>query len=149
MKILAEKRDITLVFSDMADIEKFYFDPDKVKQVLINLLSNAIKFSNPESKVCVQTEDSDRFALIKVIDQGIGIHPDDQEKIFEKYYLVNSARRMDASTGIGLSLCKQIVEFHGGSIWVKSKPGKGSLFGFSLLKRTDLSDKDSSFKITP
>ncbi len=108
-------------------------DEDRLKQVLINLLSNAIQYSPPGAQVDVSAEEDGEEARVFVRDRGIGIAVEDQEKIFSKFYRIGrgSAAR-DGGAGLGLAISKGIVEAHGGRIWVKSRPGEGSTFGFSL-----------------
>lgn len=107
-------------------------DPEKLQQVIINLISNAVKFMT-EGMVTVQAVQIDHELVTCVSDQGIGIHPSDQGKIFEKFVQVGETLTgKPKGTGLGLAICKQIVEHHGGRIWVESVFGEGSTFLFSL-----------------
>lgn len=108
-------------------------DRDRVGQVVMNLLSNAIKYSPGGGTVTVQTRRRDGQVAVSVTDEGIGISTEDQEHLFEKFYRVDSSlTREIGGSGLGLSICKTIIELLGGQIWVKSTPGKGSTFSFSL-----------------
>ncbi len=103
-------------------------DPEQVKTVFQNILTNAIKFSNPEDKTVMIsiTRQSDAI-VIRVLDHGIGIPPDELSFIFEPFYRVDKSRsKRTGGYGLGLSLCKTIMEAHGGRIEVDSKPGQGT-----------------------
>ena len=109
-------------------------DGDRVQQVLTNLLSNAIKFSPRGKAVVISCEVNDRHELIiEVRDQGRGIAPEDQELIFQKFRQVTNAKNpLVKGTGLGLAIARALVEQHGGTIDLRSKPGEGSTFYFSL-----------------
>jgi len=119
-------------------------DPDRLIQVVTNLLGNAIKFSPQSGTVAVEVDDnwSDRemsfeaCVAISVQDSGIGIPEKDQERIFKKFEQISlvSPEGM-SSTGLGLTIAKEIVALHGGRIWVDSKEGEGSRFTFAIPKR--------------
>jgi signal transduction histidine kinase len=102
-----------------------------VKQILYNLLSNAVKFTPDGGNVDVSVRRQNGEIEIEVRDTGIGIAPEDQTRIFEEFRQVGRERSREG-TGLGLTLTKRFVELHGGRIWVRSEPGKGSTFGFSL-----------------
>ena len=102
-------------------------DPVKLRQLLLNLLDNAIKYTPEGGKVWLSLERSNGFARITVADTGIGIPEEDLPHIFDRFYRVDKARR-DGGSGLGLSICKLIVEAHKGRIDVDSKPGAGSTF---------------------
>jgi signal transduction histidine kinase len=108
-------------------------DKAKVRQVLLNLLSNSIKFTPDGGKLKVEAVREDSWCRVSVIDNGVGIRKEDQEKIFEPFsQLDNSLTGEEKGTGLGLTIAKQIVEKHGGRIWVESEYGKGSKFSFTL-----------------
>jgi PAS domain S-box-containing protein len=108
-------------------------DPTQLVQLFQNLLGNALKFRSPQrpQRVCIQAEKTDDKWRISVADQGIGIDPQYAEKIFLIFQRLHS-RAEYPGTGIGLALCKRIVERHGGKIWVEGRPGKGATFFFTL-----------------
>ncbi len=108
-------------------------DPRRIRQVLHNLLENAVKYSPPGSKVAVAVRHDPPFVRISVTDEGIGIPQEYQERVFERFFQVDSAstRRVGGS-GLGLAISRSIVEAHGGRIWVQSEPGNGSTFIFTL-----------------
>jgi signal transduction histidine kinase len=111
-------------------------DERKVKQVLLNLLSNAVKFTPEGGRIDVRAAPANGSVEIAVSDTGIGIAAEDQEAIFEEFRQVGSdyARKREG-TGLGLALARRFVELHGGRMWVKSEPGRGSTFTFSLPVR--------------
>ena len=144
----AETRGVELSFSTWTESVEMDFDPEKVQQVLINLVSNAIKFTPSGGKVRVQVESlkegavvlpaslrnpaySDGFLVIRVIDTGIGISPEDMKHIFDRYYQVNHSRS-DTGTGIGLTLSLELARWMEGDIQVESKIGRGTTFTFFL-----------------
>ena len=108
-------------------------DPDRVAQILTNLLGNACNYTLPGGKVVVSAYQDDRKVAISVSDTGIGIAPDDQQKIFERFFRADDSVVQDApGTGLGLSIVKSLVEMQGGEIWVESEVGVGSTFTFTL-----------------
>ncbi len=110
----------------------FVGDERKIKQILLNLLSNAVKFTPEGGRVEVKAVMADGSVEISVSDTGIGIAPEDQEKIFEEFRQVGTGyAQKREGTGLGLTLTKKFVEMHGGKIWVESDPGKGSTFNFT------------------
>jgi signal transduction histidine kinase len=111
-------------------------DERKVKQVLLNLLSNAVKFTPEGGRVAVTAALANGSIEVSVSDTGIGIATEDQETIFEEFRQVGGdyASKREG-TGLGLTLARKFVELHGGTIGVKSEPGKGSVFTFTLPTR--------------
>lgn len=111
------------------DLPVIYVDKESVTQVLVNLLDNAIKFSTDRKEIVVSVYKKERFLVLSVQDFGIGIPESEHKKIFDKFYRVgNSLVHNTKGSGLGLSLVKHIMDFHRGSITVKSKPGEGSTF---------------------
>jgi signal transduction histidine kinase len=107
-------------------------DERKVKQVLLNLLSNALKFTPEGGRIDVVAELHDGVTEISVTDTGVGIAPEDQEAVFEEFRQVGTTARKVEGTGLGLTISRKFIELHGGRIWVKSQPGIGSTFAFTL-----------------
>lgn len=108
-------------------------DPDQMAQVWSNLISNAVKYTPKGGRVRVALEERDGWAIGTVEDSGIGIPPQDLERIFEEFYRTPQAKEIaPRGTGLGLPLVKQILEAHGGSITVASEVGRGSRFVFRL-----------------
>lgn len=131
----AEQQGVRLVWDTTSeDISDVPLDPDLLEQVINNLLNNAIKFSPAGSTVRVRAWAARGEAHIAIVDQGIGIAPQHQKEIFERFYQVDggSTRRV-GGVGIGLALCQKIVQAHAGRLWVESLgEGKGSTFYVSL-----------------
>ena len=109
-----------------------FVDGRQFETVLINLIENAAKYSNPDTPIELQVEGIDGEVIFRVIDQGRGIAPTHLPSIFQRFYRVDEHDHRVASTGLGLAICKRIVEAHGGRIGVESTPGVGSCFYFSL-----------------
>jgi PAS domain S-box-containing protein len=111
-------------------------DSKRVEQVLRNLLDNAIKYSPDGGTVTVQAYQSNAQVLIAVSDEGIGIPAEEWERIFERFHRVeNEITRRMRGAGLGLAVCRGIVEAHGGRIWAESQPGAGSTFCFTVPLR--------------
>jgi signal transduction histidine kinase/DNA-binding response OmpR family regulator len=129
---LFEAKKLTLVRTIAPDLPTVTGDSDRLIQVVINLISNAVKFTDEGSITC-SAELKDGQIVVGVKDSGIGIAPADQPKVFEKFKQVgDTLTDKPKGTGLGLPICKEIVEYHGGTIWVESAPGQGSTFSFSL-----------------
>jgi two-component system, NtrC family, sensor kinase len=131
----AGRRNITLQMSVDERLGEVRADERKIRQVVLNLLSNAIKFTPEGGRIDVAAVPKDEFVEVSVIDTGIGIAPEDQEKVFEEFRQVGTAAKKVEGTGLGLTLCRKFVELHGGKIWVKSQEGVGSTFSFTLPVR--------------
>jgi len=111
-------------------------DRAKIRQVLINLLSNSTKFTPDGGRLKVEAVREDSWCRVSVIDNGIGIKKEDQERIFASFcQLENPLPGESGGTGLGLTIARQIIEKHGGQIWVESKYGQGSRFSFTLPMR--------------
>jgi two-component system phosphate regulon sensor histidine kinase PhoR len=137
---LAERNGLDLRDEVPADFPTIHADPVRLEQVFTNLIENAIKFTPSGGNITVGGEDRGEEVLFWVRDTGIGIPPEEQGRIFERFYQVDSGpNRLYRGTGLGLSICKHIVTRHGGRIWVESNVGEGSTFFFTLKKR--LSDE--------
>jgi signal transduction histidine kinase/CheY-like chemotaxis protein len=107
-------------------------DRDRLIQVVINLISNAVKFTDTGSVRC-RAERRNGAILVAVTDTGVGIAPADQPKVFERFKQVgDTLTDKPKGTGLGLPICREIVEHHGGRIWVESEPGQGSTFAFTV-----------------
>ena len=109
-------------------------DRDRLIQVIVNLLSNAVKFcARPEGRVTVEARPTDAVLRVSVADNGRGLRAQDQARIFEKFQQAGeTGTNKPAGTGLGLPICRQIVDYFGGRIWVESTPGQGSTFHFTV-----------------
>src|SRR5262249_9648859 len=108
-------------------------DADAIQQAILNLLSNAMKYSGSARRVELSLKTERKEAVIDVTDHGIGVEPEEQARIFEKFYRGRSAAAaMTAGTGLGLTVVQHIVEAHGGTVDVRSLPGEGSTFSIRL-----------------
>ena len=108
-------------------------DRDRIEQVLVNLIDNAVKYSPDGGEVVVSTVPAAASVRVEVADQGIGIPPAEQEAVFEKFYRADPQHRLAPSgTGLGLYICRELVQRMGGTIGVRSRPGGGSTFWFQL-----------------
>ena len=128
----ANAKNITINYSATDEINVFA-DIDMIKTVLRNLVSNAIKFTNNGGTININAKQIDSNITISVSDNGIGIPPDNLTKLFDiSQVLTTTGTAKETGTGLGLLLCKEFVEKHGGKIWVESEVGKGSDFKFTL-----------------
>jgi two-component system response regulator VicR len=132
MAPLAESRGQSLAIRLPTSVCFVRADVSRVQQILLNLLENAVKFTPKGGKIMLRATKKDGFAVIEVQDTGRGISKEEQKRLFEPYHRFVSKKSGFGGLGIGLALCKTLVELHSGQIWVKSHPGKGSTFAFSL-----------------
>ncbi len=108
-------------------------DEERLRQVFNNLISNAIKYAPDGGEIRVGGWSDGTQVTVYVADQGIGIPPEEQGRLFQRFYRVDSSlRRQTQGAGLGLYLCRSIVEAHGGRIWLRSEPGKGTTVFFTL-----------------
>ncbi|MFH1846605.1 MAG: ATP-binding protein [Candidatus Omnitrophota bacterium] len=127
-----QKKGLKLAVNLDPGVPLLRFDRDRIIQVLYNLLNNAIKFTE-QGSITVQSEKTAKNVIVTVTDTGCGIAEKYKTKIFEKFgQVVTIQNSHNRGTGLGLAICKQIIEQSGGKISVKSEPGKGSAFVFTL-----------------
>jgi PAS domain S-box-containing protein len=137
---LVREKDLTLTLEAPLDLPPLRADAARVKQVLVNLLSNAIKFTPAKGRIAVTAthrakgEAGGRAVLeVAVADTGVGISPEDQARLFEEFRQGEAGIRQQQGAGLGLALCKRLVELQGGRIWVESAGrGQGACFRFTL-----------------
>lgn len=128
---LAQESQLTLFYQPLP--VELFVDVDRIVQTLINLLGNAIKFSPPGSQVCLKAELMDNSICFQVKDHGRGIPQDKLKLIFERFQQIDVLdAQQQGGTGLGLAISRNIVELHGGHIWVESMLGKGSTFYFTV-----------------
>jgi signal transduction histidine kinase len=132
MASLAHEKNLELILDFENNLPKVNFDKDRMEQVFTNLLSNAIKFTDA-GHVAIITRREDNSIKVSVQDTGIGITKEDMPKLFQSFEQIAPAQyHKTGGTGLGLAISKEIVEKHGGKIWVESEPGKGTTFSFVL-----------------
>ncbi|HKB25057.1 MAG TPA: PAS domain S-box protein [Methylomirabilota bacterium] len=128
----AGRKEIALHVTVDARLGQVRVDERKIRQVLLNLLSNAIKFTPERGRIEVRAVPADGVAQVSVTDTGVGIAPEDQETVFEEFRQVGASSAKQEGTGLGLALCRKLVELHGGKIWIESQVGVGSTFTFTI-----------------
>lgn len=123
-------------------------DEERLRQVVLNLLINASKFTPEGGKITLKAREDNASLIVEVQDTGRGIPEEEQSRIFQPYHRQIADREHLSGLGLGLSLCKYLVELHGGKIWVESQVGKGSTFGFSipLVPPTAVSQQEETSK---
>lgn len=127
----AERNALILETHIPDNLPEVLADPERIQQVVTNLIHNAIKFTPPNGVVNITTYKRDNEVVIACKDSGVGIPPEDAERIFERFYKTDRARSK-GGMGLGLAIAKHLVQAHGGTIWLESQPGRGSTFFFSL-----------------
>ena len=142
LKPLVNEKKLILETKIPERTETIKFDRDRIFQVLVNLVSNAIKFTPEKGKITMEVQEFSDRVDVNVSDTGIGIAPEDLSRVFDRFYQVNSSTtKTAAGTGLGLVICKDIINAHRGEIWVISEVGKGTKFTFSLYKEGARSEK--------
>jgi len=133
----SEVEEKSLIFENKipADLPRIIGDEERVRQILANLLSNAYHYTPESGHVLVQAQFTEDEVQVDIVDDGIGIPLDDQERVFERFYRGEDPLVIaTAGTGLGLAIVQQLIEMHGGRIWLTSNgvPGEGSTFSFTL-----------------
>jgi len=132
-RFIGDPKGITLVTNVPDDLPLVTLDPQRIEQVLNNLLGNAFKFSHSDTSVMLEAAQVDGAVEFSVYDQGQGIRPDEIDMVFGEFQRVSTKPTAnETSTGLGLSICKRIIDLHGGQIGVTSTFGVGSRFFFRL-----------------
>ena len=128
-----EAKKLNLTVELPPDLPQVWGDRIRIIQVLTNLVTNAYKYTPEGGRIAISARWLDDTMQIDVADTGIGIAPQDQERLFTRFFRADHPEvRRVAGTGLGLSIAKSIVEMHGGRIWVESQLGAGSTFSFTL-----------------
>ncbi len=135
MNPVAANRQQSLVLDLPPSLPMVQADSARLHQVVTNLLSNAFKFTPKGGSIIVRATEKGSAIIIEVQDTGPGISDDEQKRLFNPYHRIESDRQHFSGLGLGLALCKTVVELHGGQIYLKSQLGKGSTFSFSLPLR--------------
>ncbi len=135
-KGIALRLDLRL---DGASEVMVFADPDKIGQVMTNLITNALKFSPENDTVDVSVVSTGAMVQVTVKDRGPGISLDETSLLFQPFSVTSNRSAGDSHMGLGLAICRRIIEGHGGRIWVESHVGEGSAFSFELARLTDVS----------
>lgn len=135
MQTLAQASHVHVASEVPADFPPVEADRDKFKQVVLNLLSNAIKYNRPGGKVTLTATLEEPFWALQVEDTGVGIPAEALPRLFQKFYRVQGTEQRAAGSGLGLSICKKIVNGHGGHIEVRSQVGQGTTVAVYLPRR--------------
>ena len=131
--LLGSANNVLIVLDFPADLPLVLADQERIRQVFNNLLSNAIKYAPQGGEVRIGGWRDGDHVMVYVADQGIGIPDAEQAKLFQRFYRVDSSlRRSTQGAGLGLFLCRSIIEAHGGRIWLRSEPGMGTTVFFTL-----------------
>jgi CheY-like chemotaxis protein/anti-sigma regulatory factor (Ser/Thr protein kinase) len=123
---------ITVTTEVAEDVGTIEADERQFRQVVLNLVANAVKFTPDGGSVSINACREGTELNVTVTDTGIGVAPEDQERIFETFQQGRRGAPKEEGTGLGLTLCRKIVELFGGRMWLESTPGVGSTFGFSV-----------------
>jgi signal transduction histidine kinase len=129
---LAQQSGVSIELHVDGEIPDLYADPDRIRQVVLNLVNNSIKYAGEGRRIIIGANQKTDELQVEVRDFGPGISEKRQDKIFEPGYQQSHPEERSGGLGIGLALCRTLVELHGGRIWVKSKVGKGSRFIFTI-----------------
>jgi signal transduction histidine kinase len=130
-----EGRMMKLARDIPSDISPIYGDRERILQVMDNLLANAYQYTQPGGTITIRMRKVNSFVQVDIQDTGIGIKPEEKERVFERFYRGDDPLIYATSgNGLGLSIVKKMVEMHGGRIWLESHgiPGLGSIFSFTL-----------------
>ena len=132
LRLFAERQGLRLVVDVEEGLPRVRGDEARIGQVVVNLLHNAVKFGDGGGEVAVRVRRNGPEIVVSVEDHGLGIPRADQARIFERFYKVDRARVRGGGTGLGLSIARNVLQQHGGRIWVESEEGVGSTFSFAL-----------------
>lgn len=146
---MLEEKGLAIETEVVPGAEHAWLDASKVYRVYLNLTENAIKFSS-DGVICLRAERVEGEFQGSVADEGIGIPDEKREEIFQSFRQVDaSVTRSYGGVGLGLAICRQLVELHGGRIWVDSEPGKGSVFAFRLPGRRPIEPATAEGETAP
>ena len=130
---MAAEKDVKVVLNKLEGASRLSGDRDKIEVVITNLLENAIKYTPRGGQIMITLKRDGQFLKTSIRDTGIGIAPKEQSRIFDPFHRIEGDPLSQAKgTGLGLSIAKNMIEAHGGRIWVTSEIGKGSEFSFTL-----------------
>lgn len=132
-RVFAEASNLKINFHKNGDIPNIFFDPTLIKLVVENLIDNAIRYTKKGGEINIWLEERGRNLFFKIKDEGVGIPQKDQQFIFQKFFRSeNALREQTKGSGLGLYICKMVIEKSKGKIWFESEEGKGTTFYFTL-----------------
>ena len=147
-KVLADEKNISISFIKEDNLPDIFYNTQSIERVMSNLITNAIKYSPNDSRVKIRAEIArdPHYIEVTVEDNGIGISPEHQKMIFERFYRIENQVHTIKGTGLGLHLVKVAIEkHHQGKVFVRSKLNEGSTFGFMLpIDKTDIKENDKT-----
>ncbi|MGH7196315.1 MAG: ATP-binding protein [Candidatus Saccharimonadales bacterium] len=141
LALRAKTQNRRLSFHIPPEIPTIAADRSSLSEVLTNLIDNAIKYSHEGGEVVISATPKEKFVEVTVQDSGIGMPASVVSNLFNRFYRSHRSKQTVSGTGLGLYICKTIVESHGGTIWVRSKEGEGSTFGFTVPTYASVADK--------
>lgn len=144
MKVVALAAGQSLRVTLPDSLPRVWADTDRLRQVVQNLLINASKFTPDGGKITLRAKERDGSLVVEVQDNGPGIPEEDQKRLFQPYNRHLGDREYLSGLGLGLALCKYLVGLHDGEIWLNSRVGKGSIFGFSIPLATSIQQQVST-----
>jgi signal transduction histidine kinase len=140
---LAKDKNLDIILDSAPNLPPVWIDKTRIRQVLLNLLSNAVKHT-PHGTITIRANAvKNGLVCLSVQDEGTGIAPEHHDLVFQEFQqLQGETQYQPQGTGLGLPLCKRLVEMHGGQIWLESEPGKGSTFSFTILTVREFDDDE-------
>jgi PAS domain S-box-containing protein len=130
---IAHEKSLEIIFEPFKEESRIQGDHDKLEQVITDLLCNAIKYTPPGGRITIALQQEGKFLKTSIRDTGIGIPPEEQSRIFERFYRAEqTSSPITNGTGLGLYIAKNLIEMHEGKIWMTSEVGHGSEFSFTL-----------------
>jgi two-component system aerobic respiration control sensor histidine kinase ArcB len=144
MKATISSNEQSLTLALAPSLPLVWGDEERLRQVVLNLLINASKFTPEGGKITLKANKNERAVIVEIEDTGPGIPEEEQKRLFQPYHRQIGDRERLSGLGLGLALCKYLVELQGGKIWVESEEGKGSTFGFSVPIATASQQREAS-----
>ena len=134
---LAQDKAVALQVELPVGIEDVYCDEDEIRRVIQNLIDNSLKFTASGGRITVAAQQNETKTTVSITDTGRGIPEENKPKLFQRFWQAGSTGRHYASTGLGLYLCRRIIDGHGGKIWCESEVNKGSTFSFEINNKPE------------
>lgn len=144
MELRASVHNKHLVYEIAENLPTVAVDKVSIYEVVSNLIDNAIKYTHTDESITIKTYEKDGMVETTVTDKGVGVAEPLVAHIFDKFYRAHQSKNSVGGTGLGLYLCRSIINAHGGNIWVRSKEGEGSTFGFTLPIYQNVADQLSN-----